>query len=88
MVEAIEGLALEKPRVPVSAIYRELKEFAAKTRERLPSYPAVYRVVKAIPISLMTLAHSGSRMYCGRFDLVLCGLRRTQCHEIEHLRQH
>ena len=70
MVETIEGLALEKPRVPISAIYRDLKEFAAKTGERLPSYPAVYRVVKAIPISLMTLAHSGGRMYCERFDLV------------------
>lgn len=70
MVETIEGLALERPRVPISAIYRELQEFAAKTGERLPSYPAVYRVVKAIPISLMTLAHSGTRMYCERFDLV------------------
>jgi putative transposase len=27
-------------------------------------------VVKAIPLSLMTLAHSGSRTYCERFDLV------------------
>jgi putative transposase len=70
MVETIEGLALEKPRVPITAIYRELQEFATKTGERLPSYPAVYRVVKGIPISLMTLAHGGSRMYCERFDLV------------------
>jgi putative transposase len=69
MVEVIEGLALERPRVPVSAIYRELTEFAAKAGERLLSYPAVYRV-KAIPISLMTLAHSGSRIYCEQFDLV------------------
>ncbi len=30
----------------------------------------MYRVVRAIPISLMTLAHSGTRMYCERFDLV------------------
>ena len=62
MVETIEGLALERPRVPISAIYRELKEFASKTGERLPSYPAAYRLVKAIPISLMTLAHSGTPM--------------------------
>ena len=69
MVETIEGLALEKPRAPISAIYRELKEFAAKAGERLPSYAAVYRVVKAIPISLMTLSRGRSRMYCERFDL-------------------
>jgi len=30
MVQTIEGLALEKPRVPISAIYRELQEFTAK----------------------------------------------------------
>lgn len=70
MIETIEGLALEKPRVPISAIYRELSEFAAKTGERLPNYAAIYRVVKAIPIGLMTLAHSGSRIYSERFDLV------------------
>ena len=70
VIEMIEGLALEKPRIPVTAIYRELIEFTAKTGERLPSYQAVHRVVQAIPVSLMTLAHSGSRVYCERFDLV------------------
>src|ERR1700738_2255482 len=61
MLEMIEGLALERPRVPITAIYRELKEFAAKTGEQLPSYPAVYRVVRAMPVSLLTFAHQGSR---------------------------
>jgi len=70
MVELTEGLALERPRVPVTAIYRELGDFAAKSGERLPSYPAVRRAVKTIPISLMTLAHSGSRAYSERFDLI------------------
>ena len=31
MVQTTEGLALERPRVPISAICRELKEFAAET---------------------------------------------------------
>jgi putative transposase len=70
MLETIEGLALERPRIPITAIYRELKEFAAKTGEPLPSYPAVYRVVRAMPASLLTLAHQGRRVYSERFDLV------------------
>ena len=70
MLEMIEGLALERPRVPITAIYRELKEFAAKTGEQLPSYPAVYRVVRAMPVSLLTFAHQGSRVYSETFDLV------------------
>jgi len=70
MLETIEGLALERPRVPITAIYRELKEFAAQTGEQLPSYPAVYRVVRAMPVSLLTLAHQSSRVYSETFDLV------------------
>lgn len=70
MVELTEGLALERPRVPVTAIHRELEQFAVRSGERLPSYPAVRRAVKAIPGSLMTLAHSGSRAYSERFDLI------------------
>lgn len=70
MLETIEGLALERPRVPISAIYRELKEFAGKTGENLPSYPVVYRTVRAIPAGLLTLAHQGKRVYSETFDLV------------------
>jgi putative transposase len=70
MLETIEGLALEKPRVPIAAIYRELKEFAATTGEYLPSYPAIYRTVRAIPAGLLTLAHQGTRAYSETFDLV------------------
>ncbi|WP_419806672.1 hypothetical protein [Terriglobus sp.] len=70
VIEMIEGLALEKPRMPITRIYRKLTEFAARTGERLPSYQAVHRVVQAIPVSLMTLAHSGSRIYCERFNLI------------------
>ena len=70
MLETIEGLALERPRVPIAAIYRELKEFATQTGEPLPSYPVVYRVVRAMPASLLTLAHQGSRVYSESFDLV------------------
>jgi putative transposase len=70
MLEMIEGLALERPRVPITAIYRELKEFATQTGEPLPSYPVVYRVVRAMPASILTLAHQGSRVYSESFDLV------------------
>jgi putative transposase len=49
MLETIEGLALERPRIPITSIYRELKEFAVKTGEQLPSYPAVYRVCTSDP---------------------------------------
>jgi putative transposase len=70
MVAIIEGLALEKPRIPVTAIYRELKEFGVNIGEPVPSYPVVYRIVRAIPSSLLALAHEGSKVYGESYDLV------------------
>src|SRR5437879_628558 len=70
MVTTIEGLALEKPRIPVTAIYRELKEYGANIGEPVPSYPVVYRIVRAMPSSLLALAHEGSKVYGESYDLV------------------
>ena len=36
----------------------------------MPSYPAVHRIVRRIPASLLTLAHQGGRAYSESFDLV------------------
>jgi len=70
ILEAIEGLALERPPLPVTAIYRQVKAFADATGEKMPSYPAVHRIVRRIPASLLTLAHQGGRAYSESFDLV------------------
>jgi putative transposase len=70
MVAIIEGLALEKPLIPVAAIYREVKEFGANFGEPVPSYPVVYRIVRAMPSSLLALAHEGSKVYGESYDLV------------------
>lgn len=70
ILEAIEGLALERPPLPVTAIYRQVKAFADATGEKMPSYPAVHRIVRRIPASLLTLAHRGGRAYSESFDLV------------------
>lgn len=70
VLEAIEGLALERPPRPVTAIYRQVKAFADATGESMPSYPAVHRIVRRIPASLLTLAHQGGKAYSESFDLV------------------
>ena len=70
LLEAIEGLALERPPIPISAIYRQVKVFADATGESMPSYPAVHRIVRRIPASLLTLAHQGGKAYSDSFDLV------------------
>jgi putative transposase len=68
--EAVEGLALERPPLPISSIYRQVKQFAVASGEPSPSYWMVYDLVRQIPLSLLTLAHHGVKAYSEGFDLV------------------
>jgi len=68
--EAIEGLALERPRLPIRALYRRIREFAEAVGEPGPSYSTVYRLVRDLPAALLTLAHEGGKAYSEAFDLV------------------
>jgi putative transposase len=63
-------LALERPPLPITAIYRQVKLFADSIGETGPSYPAVHRIVRKLPASLLMLAHEGSKAYSESFDLV------------------
>ena len=73
---AIEGLALERPPLPIRSICRQIRQFAEATGERLPRYGTVYDLVREVPGSLLTLAHRGSKAYSEGFDLVH---RRDPC---------
>ena len=68
--DAVEGLALERPPLPVTSIYRRVKEFAEAAGERAPSYRTVHDLARSLPASLLTLAHEGPKAYGERFDLV------------------
>lgn len=39
--EAIEGLALQKPPLPIATLYRQVQRFAQDLTERVPSYDRV-----------------------------------------------
>jgi putative transposase len=67
---AIEGLALESRPLPITSIYRQIKQFATATGEDTPSYWTVYRVVRDLPEGLLALAHRGNKGYSENFDLV------------------
>jgi putative transposase len=68
--DAVEGLALERPPLPVRSIYRQIRQFAEATGERPPGYGTVYDLVREVPSGLLTLAHRGSKAYGEGFDLV------------------
>jgi putative transposase len=70
MREIIEALALQKPRLPVSALYREISRIGSTLKEAAPCYRMVYDVVRSLPKDLVTLAHDGPKAYGQRFELV------------------
>jgi hypothetical protein len=66
----IEGLALERPPLPIRSICRQVRQFAEATGEVPPRYGTVYDLVREIPSGLLTLAQRGSKAYSEEFDLV------------------
>ena len=68
--EAIEGLALQKPPLPTTAICRQVRRLASVLGEEPPSYWVVYRIVSGLPADLVTLAHQGSKAYSESFELI------------------
>ena len=67
---AIEGLALQKPPLPVSALHRRVIKLAREIGEPPPSYGTVFNIVRALPSDLVTLAHDGPKAYADAFELV------------------
>ncbi len=68
--DAIEGIALQKPPLPVAMICRQARRLAQDLGEEPPSYWVVYRIVTALPADLVTLAHGGTKAYSNSFELV------------------
>ena len=79
--QAIEGMALQNPRLSVAAIHRKTAAVARRLGEPAPSYSTVYLVVSTLPASLVTLAHEGSKAYGDAFDLVHRTEAEARCAE-------
>lgn len=67
----VEGLALQKPPLPITAVYRQARRIAEHLGEKPPSYSVVYDVVRQLPADLVMLAHEGAKAYADAFELVL-----------------
>jgi putative transposase len=70
LCEAIEGLALEKPPLPLISVYRQAKQFAHLVGEPAPSYWVVRDIVLSLPNDLRTLAQQGTRRFGELYEMV------------------
>jgi putative transposase len=68
--EVIEGLALQKPPLPIRVVFNRTQLAAERLGEEHPSYDLVHDVVSHLPIDLVTLAHQGAKAYGNSFELV------------------
>jgi putative transposase len=70
LCEAIEGLALEKPPLPLTSVHRQAKQFAHLVGEPAPSYWVVRDIVLSLPNDLRTLAQQGNRRFGELYEMV------------------
>jgi putative transposase len=68
--QVVEALALEKPPLPIAALHRQICKIAHETDQNIPTYKAVYRIVRELPKDLLVLAHEGTKAYAEAFDLI------------------
>lgn len=68
--EVIEGLALQKPPLPITALYRQVQRFSRDLDDKAPSYRTVVNIVRGLGADLVTLAHEGTKAYSNTFELV------------------
>lgn len=66
----VEGLALQKPPLPIAALYRQVARVAREQGEPEPSYSVIYDLVRGLPDDLVTLAHEGGKAYGDAFELM------------------
>ena len=70
LLELTQGLAFQKPKKPIAVIHHLINQAAERFGESTPSYHSIYKIVKSLPISMMTLAHEGDKIYEDIFDLL------------------
>ncbi|MFC3562680.1 Mu transposase C-terminal domain-containing protein [Pedobacter jamesrossensis] len=68
--ELIQGMALQKPRLTISAIHRKIVLLAKRSSMKAPSYETVYSIVTKINPALLTLALEGSKVYQQKYELI------------------
>lgn len=68
--QIIEGLALQKPPLPLAALYRQVLRFSKELEQKPPSYGTVFSIVRALGADLVMLAHDGTKAYSDTFEIV------------------
>lgn len=70
MQTVVEALGLQKPPLPIAALYRRVCRVAEEQAQKPPTYAVVYDQVRRLPADLVMLAHEGTKAYADTFEMV------------------
>ncbi|RYD26259.1 MAG: helix-turn-helix domain-containing protein, partial [Verrucomicrobiaceae bacterium] len=70
ILQAVEGLALRRPRLPVATISRKIRQLAEDLGEKPPGYKVIHGIIRKLPPNLVMLAQEGVKAHSEAFDLV------------------
>lgn len=71
LVSLIEGLALTRPRPPITTIHRTVARICATEKWPAPSYGVVWSIIRALDPAMVTLALEGATAYRDKYELAL-----------------
>ena len=57
--KVIEGLALQKPPLPLAVLFRLVQRLRKDLGEKAPRYGTVFSIIRDLGADLVTLAHEG-----------------------------
>ena len=66
----IIALALQRPKLSITTIQRQVARIAEQNQLNVPKYGTVYQVVRNLSPALMTLAHEGSVAYRDKYEII------------------
>ena len=70
VVELVEGLALQRPRLSAAAIHRRTAAIAAERGWTAPSYATVHAIVRDLDPAMVTLAQDGPAAWRDRYEMI------------------
>lgn len=70
LIQQIEALALQKPRMSAASIHRRVAKVTTDGGCPAPSYASVQRVIRALDPAMLCLVHEGPTAYRDQYELI------------------
>ncbi len=70
IVDLVEGLALQRPRLSAASIHRQVTAIAVERNWAVPSYATVHAIIGGLDPAMMVLTHEGQAAWRDRYEMI------------------